>query len=221
MPSLPSLEPSDIPELLKQHPIGVRNKSDAPWYLLPAVCVAWLLVTLSSKSAKNFWMGVPGVFGKAYLLTPEPVDPETVESGEMEISDLPVVVHELTHCMRWIELGFVRSVLAYVLIPLPIGYTGRSTEEFMAECNEMLCIKKTFGFIRSGDVDEREELIRASAKTFTSLTYFWPTFDEEGWRNGLRAFLQYHRYESHIDALDAVGRYKVHEKFGGYLAGDR
>jgi len=215
MRNLPSILPSDMPDLLDAHPIEVRNKADAPWYLMPAVWVAWFMVTVTGKSARNFWMGMPGLFGKAYLLTPSDVSPEKVRSGNLELSHLPVVVHELTHCFRWIQLGFIKSVWTYVCFPFPAVWTGRSTEEFIAEANELIWILNTYRPYN----DYIRRHINGSAKVFTSATYVWPTLDEQGWKNALRRMTTYAQSEPSLDALDAVPRYGTYNKFGGYLIG--
>jgi len=210
-PHLPTLTSDNLPEIFDEYDIEVRDKEDAFWYHAPILWIASLIVSLSGKDPSGFSQGLMKFFGGSVFYPWDELDAEDVRNGNVSSSDMPTIVHELTHCFQWIELGPIWGAFCYVFWPFPIWWTGRSTLEFEPEANEKLWLQRKYG---TGDWFK--EICRTSAETFTGSTYVWATRDTEGWYRALMRSSALAKVDSEVDAREFVTQKNLHQLFGGY-----
>lgn len=210
--NLPSLQPEDLSQLFDENPeIEVRNKEDAYWYHVPILAAAYLIVWLAGRDPENFGQGLMKPLGGSVLYPTDKMDADRIRAGDVPMDWMPFIVHELTHCFQWIELGAFWGAFCYVCWPFLIFWTGRSTLEFEPEANEKLWLQRKYG---TGDWFK--DICRTSAETFTGSTYVWPTRDTEGWYRALMRSSALAKVDSDVDARGFVTQKNLHQLFGGY-----
>lgn len=212
--TLPSLEKSDLPDLFDNHDIEVRDRDNARIEHWPIIAVAWFFAEVfGGRGFEGFWMGLPRLFSSgSTVYTNAKTAAKDVRSGNVSHSEMSSIVHELTHCFQWIELGILAAI-AYVVFPLVTYWTSRSTLEFEADANEILNLLNRYGYYD----DYVGGLCESSASIFSGPTYCWATTDEQGWYRALKRTVAYAKIEDEpVDARGITVRFGLHELFGGY-----
>ena len=210
--NLPHLQPKDLPALLEENDIEVRDKDNCRWLHWPILAIASLIITLTGGNPENFSQGLMVFFwGGATFYPHDDLDAEDVRTGNVDVSDMPNIVHELTHCFQWIELGAIWGAICYVCYPLFAFWTGRSTLEFEATSNEILWLRFKYGY-----GDWLKDHAKHSAKVFTGSTYVWATTNIEGWEEAIMKVMHLSRIQKTITGKKAIETYSVHKKFRGY-----
>lgn len=215
MKPLPDIEPDDLPHIFKEQPIEVRDKSDAYWMHAPILWLICLGLTIIGKDPSSFSQGMPLPWWHeldAIMYPRDGVDVADIRHGRVGASDMPLVVHELTHCLQAIELGMLHFLWIYLIWPLPTYWTGRSSLEWEADANEILWLVRRYAY---GGEQWIDGLVKSSADTFTGPTYLWATTDDEGWIRAMRRIIGTSRMVDGIDARDTEFSGLV-QLFGGY-----